>query len=349
MVAIMAVLVTSPSRRETWCVYRNRSDRGHGRARDSSREDTAGFMMVRCHEIHPAILAMMTGKMPDYPMLYLEHLSQRDVEVLAGLTGAAPGDLRAELRRHPGGLDDLLGREDLFESVFRPDPEDGEIVVGITPFFVFGVLVNRATRDLAQAAFVPEWVGSGQRLPVFDVETLRQFICDDFRRYFVIEFLASFTRVASGVIWVRTPRGYRRRRYNELDPVGLTELVEAMPPSQRAAGYRRLGDVALFLAGVFPDHTYRSSLGEMARSRLARSAGISDVGSLDAEHDVRFFEVVGPGWYVRAVDSASQAVGVGPEYLRDVASRFTDARRLLNFLADRYLHRYDTGLMNPAV
>ena len=287
--------------------------------------------------------------MLNYPLLYLEHLSDRDLEVVAQATGA-PGsavDMRARLREQPEDVDELLSSDALFDVVFGTDTAPSVVHVGMTPFLVFGVLVNKVAKDLSETAFVPEWVGAGQRLPVFDVETLREFVADGVRRFFLIEFLASFTKIASGAVWVRTSRGYRRRRFSELDPVSLAEMVDALPPQQRPGGYRRLGDVSLFLCGVFPDHTTRNSLGELARARLARSAGVEEGHAFEDDDEVRFFEIVGPGWYGRAVDSAS-SLGAGPTYLLDVADHFSDARRLLNFLSDRYLHRLDTGLMHPA-
>ena len=287
--------------------------------------------------------------MLNYPLLYAEHLSDRDLELIArcaDVSGGA-GAVKERLRHDPDAVDEFLSQKELFDEIFGTS-ESGEMVeVRLTPFLVFGVLVNKVVRDLAETEFVSEWVGAGQRLPVFDVETLREFIADGLRRYFMIEFLASFTKIASGAIWVQTRRGYRRRRFSELDPVSLAEMVDAMPPGQRAGGYRRLGDVSLFLSGVFPDHTTRSELGESARIRLARSAGVDEGDAVADEDIVRFYEMVGPGWYGRAIESASFTVGVGPDYLRSVADRFSDARRLLNFLSDRYLHDFDTGLMNP--
>lgn len=287
--------------------------------------------------------------MLNYPLLYLEHLSDRDLALITHATGnqESVGELRSRLHEGPTVVEDLLADEAIFEEIFGKSPNGSEVQVGITPFLVFGVLVNKVSRDLAEAAFIPEWVGSGQRLPVFDVETLRVFVEDGVRRYFLIEFLASFTKVASGSVWVKTRRGYRRRRFSELDPVSLAEMVDSLPSPQRAGGYRRLGDVSLFLSGVFPDHTSRNGIGEMSRARLARSAGVEDELDLVDGDEIRFFEIVGPSWYGKAIDSASIAAGVGPTYLRDVAERFTDARRFLNVLSDRYLHDFDTGLMHP--
>lgn len=287
--------------------------------------------------------------MLNHTLLYLEHLSDRDLELIARATGTerSPEQMRSWLRNNPEEAEDLVAAEELYELIFGPEESGTVFEVGVTPFLAFAVVVNKVARDLSAATFVPEWVGSGQRLPVFGVESMKEFVDDALRRYFLIEFLTSFTKVASGSVWVRTRRGYRRRRYSELDPVGLAEMVDSLPSHQRAAGYRRLGDVSLFLSGVFPDHTNRQQLGDIARVKLARSAGVGDLEALEESNDVHFFEMVGAGWYDRAVDSDTGLAVSGFSYLRDVAEHFSDARRLLNYLSDRYLHRLDTGLMNP--
>ncbi|MFQ5967194.1 MAG: hypothetical protein ACE5MI_06240 [Acidimicrobiia bacterium] len=283
--------------------------------------------------------------MLNYPLLYLEHLSERDLDLIAMTAGASEerARFRARLSERPEMLDELLAKPDLFDAVFSQ--EEPEAWSRITPFLAFGVLVHRLGRDLASDEYVPEWAGPGRRLPVFDVGPLRDFLDQGIRRFFLIELLASFTKVASGSIWVRTRRGYRRRRYSELDPVRLVEMVDHLPAAHRPAGYRRLGDVALFLSGVFPDHTARYPLAPTERESLARSAGIGSIGAL--AEGLGFHEAAGAGWYRRAVDDAAALMGAGPEYLRDVADRFSEARRILNLLGDRYLHRFDAGLIQP--
>jgi len=281
--------------------------------------------------------------MLNHGLLYLEHLSDRDLRVMGD--AADVGELtRDRLRHRPEVVDEVLAEPALFDALFGPAPV---VELGVTPFLVFAVLVNQTARDLAATPHFPEWVGVGQRLPVFDSSTLSALIDDAVRRYFLIEFLASFTTVASGSVWVQTERGYRRRRWSELDPVAMSELVDRLPTVSRPAGYRRLGDVALFLSGVFPDHTSRHPLGESSRARLAASAGI-DSARLEDEGDVRFLEVIGSEWYDKAVESADRVAATGLGHLTDMARHFTDARRFLNCLTDRYLHRHDTGLMHPA-
>lgn len=288
---------------------------------------------------------MIDAAMLNYPLLFVERLTEHDIEMLASLDDppASPEELRERLRDDPEALDEMLADPRLYELLFESS-ETG-MIAGLTPLLAFAVLVQQSMRDLRSASYVPEWVGAGERLPVFDVDSLREFIDDMTRRYLLSEFLSSFTRITSGSVWVRTERGYRRRRYSELDPVGLAEMVDSLPSGQQPAGYRRLGDVTLFLTGVFPDHTARHPVSGMHRDRLARLAGVDSEEAFDLDY-VQFLEKVGSASYDRAA-GASVLSPDGQRLLHDMAANFIPARRFLNYLADRYLHRLETGLMNP--
>ncbi|HEU4894577.1 MAG TPA: hypothetical protein VFT85_01970 [Acidimicrobiia bacterium] len=283
--------------------------------------------------------------MSNYHLRFVERLTGHDLEMLASLdqAPAGAGELRAILAREPGTVDLLLADQSLYESLFEDAPS--AMIPGVTPLLAFGVLVHRTKSDLASATYVPEWIGAGERLPVFDAASIREFIEDSARPYLIAELLTSFTKVASGATWVRTERGYRKRRYSELDPVALAEMVESLPMTRRSSGYRRLGEVSLFLTGVFPDHTARHPTSPMQRARLARLSGIeaADAGDLDYVH---FLERVGRSWYDRAASDPLLPTGLHG-VLCDMAENFPRARRFLNYLTDRYLHRVDTGLMNP--
>lgn len=282
--------------------------------------------------------------MTTYPLLYLEHLSLADLELLGRAAGREgdPGQLRAWLRDQPEVLDELLSSRGLNQALFGQDHFDP--TSRISPFLVFGALIHRAAADLENLSYIAEWTGPNQRLPILDVGSLRELVEAGARRFFFIELLTSFTRVASGSTLVRTRRGYRRRRFSELDPVSLAEMVDRMPVAQRPAGYRRLGDVALFLCGVFPDHTARHPLRPTDWQLLAQSAAVA----APVDHELDAYEKVGAGWYRRTVETATDLAGAGPRILLDVADRFQVARRFLNYLTDRYLYRIDSGLTGPS-
>jgi len=204
---------------------------------------------------------------------YASHLTDADLRLLAP---AAPGD-GAWLRSDPAALLRLLEDPGTFGTVLSQGPGEGPggWAVQASPFLIFALLVQRAETDLASAAHVPERTGPRQRVPLFDAPALRDFLADTARRLFLAELLASFTRVASGRYRVRVAGRARTRRFSELDPVRLAGLLDAVPEAERPGVYRRLGDVSLFLTGVFPDYVTARALGPVDAGRLLRAAGLT--------------------------------------------------------------------------
>jgi hypothetical protein len=263
---------------------------------------------------------------------YADHLCAADLRLLSTVAGI-PDETAAKLSDDPAYLEKLLTDPRVFDAVFG----DSEEVVLVSPFLAFCVAVHRTVTDLSAASHLPERSGLRQLVPVFDTPELRDFLQSAGRRLFLAELLASFTRVASGRY--RVPgRQSRSRRFSELDPVRLAGLLEVVPEESRPGIYRRLGDVSLFLAGVFPDYSVTHALGPVDVSRLLRSArvpsgeraGLADAPVLD------LLEYLGARWY-RAALAAAPVRTARLAVVEEVADRFRQARRVLNHLADRYL------------
>jgi hypothetical protein len=260
----------------------------------------------------------------DLERAYREHLTSGDLAVLAEVAAHRP-------------LTDVLPSPALEEVVFAPEPASDPLRV-VSPFLTFAVAVHRVAERLARTSYVDEWIGPRQRVPVFAVEPLRQLLADPRRRFFFVELLSSYTHVVSGSTWTVGRRGWRRRRFSELDPVQLAGLLDAVPAAERPGVLRRLGDLALFLTGVFPDHTATTSLGRpFAEAQLLRSAKLnpsrSAPGSLNA---FELLELLGARWYRLATRLTPAPTG-SVEVLAAVAEHFTDARRVLNVVTDTYL------------
>jgi hypothetical protein len=190
-----------------------------------------------------------------------------------------------------------------------------------SPFLIFAVAVHRAESELATMDHVPERSAQHLRVPLFDAPQLRDFLGSAARRLFLAELLASFTRNAAayrpapkGQPGTRQARQARARRISELDLVRMAGLLDTVPEAERAGVYRRLGDVALFLTGVFPQR----------RDQLA------DAPAID------LFEHLGAQWYRAAWGMAPTRTG-RLAVVADVAERFRQARRVLNHIADRCL------------
>ena len=260
----------------------------------------------------------------DLDRAYRDHLTPGDLAALAAIGHGRP-------------LTDVLASPQAAELVFARG-SDFDPRRAVSPFLTFAVAVHLIADRLAGASYVEEWIGPRQRVPVFGVAPLRQLLDDPLRRFFFVELLSSYTHVVSGSTWVATRRGWRRRRFSELDVVQLSELLDAVPPAELAGVLRRLGDLALFLTGVFPDHTARTTLGRpSAEVRLLRSAGIQpsrvEPGSMST---FELLERLGARWYGLAVQR-SAAPSASVQALETIAEHFTDARRILNVVTDTYL------------
>lgn len=266
---------------------------------------------------------------------YLEHLTDADLRALARPAGIDP-NRAIKLRRHPAAVVRLFDNRELFDQVYGQDPKR---LVGVSPFFAFLVAVHRAVAELADANFVAERSAPRQQVPLFDTPRLRDFLSDPARRLFLAELLTSFVKVASGRYRTRTTRGWRSERFSELDPVRMAQFVEQTPAAYRPGYYRRLGDVSLFLTGVFPDYVQTRAFGPFDVDRLLRAAGLApDADDLADSPPIQLLERLGQRWYRQASQTAPvQTIQLA--VVSQVAGRFQDARRVLNHIADQYLNR----------
>ncbi len=286
---------------------------------------------------------------------YLQHLSDADLRLLsAGLPGLSSSvDPRAAILGHRGGIVHLLGRKEAFDLVFAPG-DDARELSAASPFLVFALAVERAREELATASYVEEWLGPRRRMPVFDVAPLRELLGDAAHRLFLAELLASYTKVSSGSFLVATRRGLRRQRFSELDPVRLAGLLEVVPEQEHPGVYRRLGDLALFLTGVFPDYTAAHGLSAIEEGRLLRSARVGRRGEGHAipgfgdSSAVELLEDLGRRWYRLAYELVPPPAPRSLRVVRELAERFDVARRVLNVLTDRFLFPYRSRFFDAA-
>ena len=83
--------------------------------------------------------------------------------------------------------------------------EEKDILIKISPFLLFSILLRKAKRDLDQQSYTMEIVDRRMRIPVFDAgHTARLLLNKDAREY-LARMLASFTRVESTTVVYRCP------------------------------------------------------------------------------------------------------------------------------------------------
>src|SRR5258708_5498676 len=172
----------------------------------------------------------------------LEHLSPSDLHLVADASGRsaeAPASWIVAALAEPSVHDAVFAHTDAPFSL-------------ASPFLVFSVAVHGVARDLASATLTTEWLGPRTRLPVFDAPTMREFLDDADRRFYLSQLLSSFTRGAGSTQWTPTSRGWRRSHFSELDPVQLAQFATMVSEAERPGVWRRLGDLSLFMPAVFP-------------------------------------------------------------------------------------------------
>lgn len=244
-------------------------------------------------------------------------------------------------------LKDLIREDEAFrralvgdERVFARVMTDEEIFVRISPALYFEVLLRRSLVELEQAVYTLEYDRAGP-IPVFDTSAVVDLLARRGMVGYLADMLSSFTRVRVSVTAVRVRRGvWRRVRTSDMDIDSLVRLCSAAEPEQRFAFYKRIADVCLFVAGLFP-HSARGHQRSFAPGVLGPTPGARSRRSLEeyAQEGRRFYELAAEHPAARALE----LTGV----LGLLGENFTTATKPLRFIASHYLHSTGRRLFAP--
>ncbi|MCH9036751.1 MAG: hypothetical protein IH860_05485 [Chloroflexi bacterium] len=224
-------------------------------------------------------------------------------------------------------IDLVRDKEDFLEQMLD-DPKlvrrilsDEEALVRISPWMLFNILLRQTRRDLETRSYINEVGQRGERIPIFEAGDVASLLDDKPPRDYLVDMMSSFARTSSSVTY-RLERGrLRRRRFSDMDMDDMIHLCNRAAPEERPRYYQRIADIALFLAGIFPEQT-RYGIGRR-RSRFAPKRTLDD------------YDREGEAFY-RLAARESRETGLGP-VLHTLSEKFTLARRALNFLSERYM------------
>jgi hypothetical protein len=174
----------------------------------------------------------------------------------------------------------------------------------------------RVKQDLERLSYTVE----PGRTVVFDVPRIAALLRDHRIADYLVEVLVSFVRVRSASFTVRLRRGvWARYRYSDLDLPGLLRYTAGLEESERFAWYRRIGDLCLFLNGVFPETM-------PAQAGYARAVELSRADCTDS----------GRSAYLAAARHP-RADFLVADVLARLAETFELAVKPLDLMASRYL------------
>ena len=252
------------------------------------------------------------------------HLSESDLRFLV--------ETVATNRRDYDHVVNLVrGKDDLIEPMLD-DPKlverllcEEETFVRVSPHLLFSVLLRQIRKELEKETYILEVDSRGKRIPVFEAPAIAELLADKPTRDYLAEMLSAFARTSSGVIYWKERGTWHKRRFSDIDMDDMIELARIIDPETRSALYKRIADIALFLSGIFPDHT---TLTTRRRSTLSAKRTLADY----EQEGIRFYRVA-----AQETDQRHWR-----PVFETLADKFTLARRALNALSDRYFRTQRT-------
>ena len=173
-------------------------------------------------------------------------------------------------------IEQMLDDPKLLERVFN----DEDALITLSPRFLFTILLRHVRREIEKENYLYDYeVGARkQRIPVFAVDEVSGLLGESDAVDYLAEMLASFARTRSVVHSYTDECGRSQKdRFDDTDIDDMIELCQRLQPAERARYYRRIGDIALFLSGIFPDHAaYYHFLTPRSARRVSRGRNLHD-------------------------------------------------------------------------
>lgn len=149
--------------------------------------------------------------------------------------------------------DEILNGMLADERLFRYLVDNSDSLIQVSPRLFFMVLLIRAGRELEHRSYTVERAERHLTF-VFDSREVVELLRDIRMREYLVELLVSFVRINSYSTTVQVKKGiWRRFRFSDFDVESLVRYSRTLPVEGRFAAYRRIADVCLFIAGIFPD------------------------------------------------------------------------------------------------
>jgi hypothetical protein len=216
------------------------------------------------------------------------------------------------------------------ETVFRRVMDDEEIFLKISPTLFFEILLRKVANDLEKASYTVEKT-STMRIPVFDTKDVVSFLTNEALLVYLADMLSSFTRIESYAISFKARKGiWRKIRFNDLDIQSLMSFSEVVEDEYRLGFYKRIGDICLFILGLFPDYAerdYRYPFSGQVRPRISGRIRFSP----------EEYEKKGRTFYRLAAEHELAKEQALSDIFWALHGSFQKAKKPLNFIAEHYL------------
>jgi hypothetical protein len=221
----------------------------------------------------------------------------------------------------------LRDREDLLDVMLEDDRlidrllGDEQILLRVSPRFVFSVLLRRVLRDLRHRPYTFERAAD-ETVAVFDATRMRRFIAEPAIWNYLVLMLTSFIRNEYVTLLIRRRDHYVRRRFSTSSLEDMIDLSGIAGEEEAPWIFRRIADIALFQSGMFP-----GSLRWAPRRAHSASRALPTTLETYEEQGRRFYRLA----------ASRPEAGAQGRVLEALAEEFPVARKSLELLSDRYL------------
>jgi hypothetical protein len=257
-------------------------------------------------------------------------MSDRDLDFL--IETAHPrvtdrGQLRQILREDEGFWNSVI--ED--EKVFRRVMDEEEAFLRISAALFFEILLRRAIKALGKTSYTFERT-STMKVPVFDTKEVVDLLTRESFIGYLADMLSSFTKIESYRVSFRVRKGlWARLQFSDLDIHSLMSFAGAVDEEHRFGIYKRIGDICLFILGIFPDYAEREYRYPFSRELRPQLRGKLRIGPEDYEKEGKKF------YRLAAEHPAARGLELA-DIFWTLHGNFEKAKKPLNFIADHYLH-----------
>jgi hypothetical protein len=256
-------------------------------------------------------------------------LAERDLDFLVDTVSPDVGDKRR--------LKEIIRSDEDFRNTFISDAEvfhrvmrDDEILLKISPPLFFEILLRKAADQLSRVGYTYEKTRN-MSIPVFDTDDLVGLLNRESLLIYLADMLSSFTRIENYTVSIRVRKGvWHKFRFNDLDIHSLMSLCDVVDEPYQFSLYKRIGDICLFILGVFPvyaERNYRYPVSGQLRPRIAGRRRIS----------AQDYEKEGQRFYRKAAEHKTAHDLEMTEVFWSLHENFQKAKKPLNFIAEHYL------------
>lgn len=201
-----------------------------------------------------------------------------------------------------------------------------ELAAVISPRFLFEILLRRAFVELHNRSYTIERTAS-QKIPVFDSKEVVEFMADKKMLNYLADMLTSFTRTESFTMPVRVRRGiWHRLRFSDMDVDSLIRLCEVSDEEHRFGLYKRIGDLSLFILGIFPEYVIRDYNSTVTPQPFRRW-----------RHSEEDYEELGRRFYRLAGEHQDAQLLDLSNFFRELQQKFTIAKKPLNYISGNFI------------